>query len=227
MSFLRRMFRQLDYRRMGDRQASRLAKLRLGLRYDAFVSPEAFVYYPEKIQLAPRVYIHPRVTLNYRSGHKGPSPNIVIGEGSKLSPGAMLIPQQGSIRIGRNCTIQYGCVLYGVGGLVIGDDSRIAAHTIITPMNHVYDDPAVPIWKQGETARGITIGRDVWIGANVKIVDGVTVGDGAIVGAGSVVTKDVPPYTIAVGIPARVIKTRGPAAAVPAPAAVSERETHA
>ena len=226
MQLLRRLFRQFDYRRMGDREASRLGKLALGLRYDAFVSPHAHVYYPEKIQLAPRVYIHPRVTLNYRSGQAGPSPNIVIGEATKISPEAMLIPQQGSIRIGRNCTIQYGCVLYGVGGLLIGDDSRIAAHTIITPMNHVYADPAVPIWKQGETAKGVVIGRDVWIGANVKIVDGVTVGDGAIVGAGSVVTKDVPPFAIAVGIPAKVIKTRG-AGAAPAPIGVHGHETHA
>ena len=134
-------------------------------------------------------------------------PNIIIGEGTRISPDAMLIPQQGYIRIGRNCTIQYGSMLYGVGGLEIGDDSRIAAHTMITPMNHVYDDPEVPIWRQGETARGITVGRDVWIGANVKIVDGVTIGDGSVVGAGSVVTKSIPPGSVAVGVPG----TRGQA----------------
>ena len=57
-------------------------------------------------------------------------------------------------------------------------------------------------------SRGTVIGNDVFIGANVTILDGVTIGDGAVIGAGAVVTKDIPPYAIAVGIPARVIKYR-------------------
>jgi acetyltransferase-like isoleucine patch superfamily enzyme len=216
MEILRRAFRQIDFHLTRERQASRLGKLRLGWRYDCFVSPEARVYQPWRIQLARRVYIHPRVTLNYRSGG-GPSPNIIIGEGTKIGTDAMLIPQKGRIVIGRNCTINYGCILYGAGGLTIGDDSRIAAHTIITPMNHIFADPDVAIWKQGESAEGVTVGRDVWIGAGVKVVDGITIGDGAIVGAGSVVTRDIPPYAVAVGVPARVIKSRKPAVAPPAP----------
>jgi len=68
MEILRRVFRQLDFHLTRERQASRLGKLRLGWRYDCFVSPEARVYQPWRIQLARRVYIHPRVTLNYRSG---------------------------------------------------------------------------------------------------------------------------------------------------------------
>ena len=124
-------------------------------------------------------------------------------------PGAKLIPQQGFIRVGSNCTIQYGCLLYGVGGLEIGDDVRIAANTVITPMNHVFEDPAKPIRLQGETALGIQIGSDIWIGTGVKILDGVCIGDGCVIGAGSVVTKDIPPYSVAVGVPARVIGRRG------------------
>ena len=210
MQLLRRVWRQFEYRRMVDREVSRLGKMLLGWKYDCFVSPQSRVYYADRIQLGRRVQIHPYVTLNYRSGASRHAPSIIIGDSTKISPGAMLIPQQGYIRVGRNCTIQYGCMLYGVGGLEIGDDTRIAAYTIITPMNHVYTDPDIPIWRQGETAEGIVIGRDVWIGANVKIVDGVRIGDGAIVGAGSVVTKSIPPYALAVGVPARVIKTRRP-----------------
>jgi len=167
------------------------------------------VYYGRKIRLARGVQIHDGAMLNYRSGRGPYSINLTIGDGSKVMPGARLIPQQGYIKIGKNCTIQYGALLYGVGGLEIGDDCRIAAYTVITPMNHVFEDPVIPIREQGETAVGIKIGRDVWIGANAKILDGVVIGDGAVIGAGSVVTRDLPPLSIAVGTPARVIGKRG------------------
>ena len=75
-------------------------------------------------------------------------------------------------------------------------------------MNHIFTDKSKPIWQQGETAQGIKIGNDVWIGTNVKILDGVKIGDGSIIGAGSVVTKDIPPYSIAFGSPAKVKKQR-------------------
>jgi acetyltransferase-like isoleucine patch superfamily enzyme len=146
--------------------------------------------------------------LNYRSDYANHRFNISIGAGTKIMPGAKLIPQQGRIVIGRNCTIQYGCLLYGVGGLEIGDDVRMAAYTVVTPMNHVFSDPDVPIRLQGESALGIRIGSDVWIGTGVKITDGVTIGNGCVVGAGSVVTRDMPPMSIAVGVPARVVRVR-------------------
>lgn len=206
---LRRFARQIALRQLQDRQASRLSKFALGLKFDCYVSSKANIYYPERIRLARDVVISEGATLNYRSGWNQSTPNLVIGAGTKVLPGARLIPQQGFIRIGRNCTIQYGCVLYGVGGLEIGDDSRIAANTVITPMNHSFDDPHTPIWQQPETARGIRIGRDVWIGNGVRILDGVEIGDGSIVGAGSVVTRTIPPYSIAVGVPARIIGRRG------------------
>jgi acetyltransferase-like isoleucine patch superfamily enzyme len=210
VAMLIRMLRQFSFWWSQDRQASALRKLRLGLRYDCYVSRLAHVYYPGRIRLAKNVIISEGAMLNYRSGG-GKDVNLSIGAATKVMPGARLIPQQGSIQIGSNCTIQYGCVLYGVGGLQIGNDTRIAAHTVITPMNHVYRDPDTPIWQQGETALGIRIGNDVWIGSGVKILDGVDVGDGCVIGAGSVVTRSLPPYSVAVGSPARVVRTRGAA----------------
>jgi acetyltransferase-like isoleucine patch superfamily enzyme len=194
---------------MQDRPASRFRKFALGLRYDCYVSPRADIYYPERVRLAPDVSISEGAMLNYRSGREGPATNIVLGARTKIMPGARLIPQQGSIHIGSNCTVQYGCVLYGVGGLRIGNDTRIAAHTVITPMNHVYSDPHIPIWRQGETARGVRIGNDVWIGTGVTILDGVTIGDGCVIGAGSVVTRDLEPLSVAIGVPARALWLRG------------------
>jgi acetyltransferase-like isoleucine patch superfamily enzyme len=75
-------------------------------------------------------------------------------------------------------------------------------------MNHVFADPDRPIRLQGETAKGIRIGRDVWLGNGVRVTDGVEIGDGCVIGAGSVVTRSIPPYSIAVGSPARVIRQR-------------------
>ena len=207
MVLLTRALRQFSFWWSQDRPASSLGKLRLGLRYDCYVSPQAHVYFPGRIRLAEGVSISEGAMLNYRSG-SGKGVNLSIGSGTKIMPGARLIPQQGSIQIGSNCTIQYGCVLYGVGGLQIGNDTRIAAHTVITPMNHVYADPDTPIWRQGETALGIRIGRDVWIGSGVKILDGVEIGDGCVIGAGSVVTRSLAPYSVAMGSPARVRKSR-------------------
>lgn len=206
---LKRLFRQFSFWRAEDRSVSRLRKLALGLRYDCYVSPRARVYHPERIRLARGVNISDGAMLNFRSGIGKGQVNLVIGRGTQIMPDAKLIPQQGHIHIGENCTIQYGCVLYGVGGLEIGDDTRIAAQTVITPMNHVYSDPRTLIWKQGETALGIRIGRDVWIGNGVRVLDGVEIGDGSVIGAGSIVNRSIPAYCVAVGAPARVVWRRG------------------
>jgi serine acetyltransferase len=204
---LKRLLRQIWLHWGQERQASRWSKFLLGTRFDCYVSPRAVVYHPKRIRLAKDVSIASDAMLNYRTP-RGTGTNLEIGSGTQVMPGAKLIPQQGSIRIGRNCTIQYGCLLYGVGGLEIGNDTRIAANTVITPMSHVYSDPETPIWQQGETAVGIRIGNDVWIGSGVKILDGVTIGDGCVIGAGSVVARDLPPYAVAVGFPAKVIYYR-------------------
>lgn len=205
---LRRLAHQIGLWQLQDKPASRLAKLVLGLRFDCYVSSRSEVYYADRIQLARDVVISEGAMLNYRSGRGGSEPNLIIGSGTKIMPGARLIPQQGFIRIGRNCSIQYGCMLYGVGGLEIGDDTRVAADTVITPMNHTFADLTTPIWQQPETAVGIRIGSDVWIGNGVRILDGVEIGNGCVIGAGSVVTKSIPPFSIAVGVPARVVRRR-------------------
>jgi acetyltransferase-like isoleucine patch superfamily enzyme len=99
--------------------------------------------------------------------------------------------------------------LYGTGGVVIGDAVRIAAHVVIVAAMHRFDSVDIPIHEQGSSASGIVIEDDVWIGAGARILDNVRVGRGAIVGAGAVVVKDVEPFTIVGGVPARLLKYRG------------------
>lgn len=111
--------------------------------------------------------------------------------------------------MGDHVTVNPFSVLYGHGGLRIGSNVLIAAHVIIIPANHRFDRADILIRKQGESRLGITIGDDVWIGAGARILDGVTIGTGCVVAAGAVVTRDVQPYSVVAGVPARTIKRRG------------------
>jgi acetyltransferase-like isoleucine patch superfamily enzyme len=133
---------------------------------------------------------------------------ISIASGAKICDGVILAPYGGSISIEENVYIGPYSVIYGHGGLHIGRDSLIATHTIVIPADHLFHDRDRMVRSQGLSRKGITIGEDVWIGANVKILDGVEIGDKSIVGAGAVVNKSLPPFSIAVGVPTRVIGFR-------------------
>jgi acetyltransferase-like isoleucine patch superfamily enzyme len=127
--------------------------------------------------------------------------------------------------MGKNSTIEDFCVVNnGMGDVIIGDRSRVgissvvigpvkigndvilAQHVVMSGLNHGYEDVTIPIKDQKCTVKPIIIEDESWIGANVVITSGVTVGKHSIVAAGSVVTKDVAPYTIVGGNPAKVLK---------------------
>ncbi|MDI9242498.1 CatB-related O-acetyltransferase [Ruminococcus sp. YH-rum2234] len=95
------------------------------------------------------------------------------------------------------------------GRVIIGDYVMMGRECYIYTYNHETLRTDIPMQKQGGTAeKPVTIGNDVWIGSRVTILPGVTIGDGAIIGASAVVTKDVPPYAVACGNPAKVVKFR-------------------
>ncbi len=127
--------------------------------------------------------------------------NLIIG-------GRIVLSAPGEVSIGDNVFINTGCILHGEGGLSIGDDTKIGPYTTIWTSNHNFERTDVPFRTQGDRYAPVTIGRDVWIGAGVVVVAGVQIGDGSVIGAGSVVTKDIAPYSVAVGNPARVIRSR-------------------
>lgn len=112
------------------------------------------------------------------------------------------------IRIGRNVTLNEWVYLGGFGGLTIGSNVRIGHRTSVITSDHVYDDLSVPIHEQGLIPGEVVIEDNVWIGCNVTILKGVRIGRGAIVAAGAVVTRDVPPYAIVAGVPAKPIGAR-------------------
>ena len=112
----------------------------------------------------------------------------------------------GHVHMGSECTVNSYTVI--AGNIRMGDMVRIASNTSIFGFNHGHEDVEKPFCRQKCTSKGIVIEDDVWIGANVVIVDGVHVGAHTILAAGAVVTKDIPPYSIAGGNPARVIRDR-------------------
>ncbi len=132
-----------------------------------------------------------------------------IGPYTRIHEQALLLSYGGDIELGENCSVNPFCVLYGLGGLKIGNGVRIATHTVIVPANHGFDDPDTFIFRQAETRKGIVIEDDVWIGSGCRILDGVCIGRGSVIGAGAVVTRSIPAYSIAAGVPARVIGQRG------------------
>jgi acetyltransferase-like isoleucine patch superfamily enzyme len=113
------------------------------------------------------------------------------------------------IELGDRVAFNYGCYVNGYGGLLIGDGSEFGPYTMIHTANHRSDDPERPVTQQGwHVGRPVDIGRNCWIGMGVSILPEVTIGDSCIVGAGSVVVRDLEPYSIAVGNPARQIRSR-------------------
>lgn len=127
-----------------------------------------------------------------------------VGEHINIEKGAHFTH---TTEIGNFSGIGENCRLYG--RVIIGNYVMMGRECFIYTYNHETSRTDIPMQDQGGTAeRPVCIGNDVWIGSRVTILPGVTIGDGAIIGASAVVTKDVPPYAVACGNPARVVKYR-------------------
>ncbi len=136
--------------------------------------------------------------------------HIRIGRGSEIRSFVRVITSEGDVTMGNNCAINSFTMIAGRNKpIAIGNHVRIGSHVCIVAGNHKFDDPNTLIVEQSIVDLGITIEDDVWLGSSSVVVDGVRIGRGSVIGAGSVVTKDIPPFSIAVGNPARVIRKRG------------------
>lgn len=113
-----------------------------------------------------------------------------------------------NIRVGDETNIGIDAYINGRGGVILGDNVLMGPEVMIYTGTHTFSHPVMPIRRQPMRYAPVTIGNDVWLGARSIILPGITIDDGCIVGANSVVTKDLPPRSIAVGSPARVIGNR-------------------
>ena len=128
---------------------------------------------------------------------------FTLGAMSTIASGCKI---RGEVSIGELTGLNPGVVT--IGTVTIGSRVRIAAYAVLVGENHIFDDPDVPIMDQGLTSVGVVIEDDVWIGAHVTVVDGVTVGAHSVIAAGAVVTKNVEPYSVMAGVPARTVSDR-------------------
>ncbi len=131
---------------------------------------------------------------------------VTVGDNVGLYHGVYIEPCDGEVTIGSNTHFAPYGVLYGP--LSVGDNCAVAAHVVLACVAHSYADPDVPMVEQPTVKKKITIEDNVWIGANAVVTPGVTIGTGSIIGAGAVVTKDVEPYSVMGGVPARVMWKR-------------------
>ena len=162
-----------------------------------------------KISVGNGVTIHQGCRINALS-KKG----ISIGDNVNSGPECILecsgvITELGEgIVIEDNVGISARTFIGARADVLIGHDTIIGPYCSIHAENHVFSDPDTPIRLQPSSRKGVVIGPDCWIGAKATILDGVTIGQGCVIAAGAVVTKSLPDYAVAAGVPARVIKYR-------------------
>ena len=149
----------------------------------------------------------PTTIFNEQYIHVGA--NTLIGPDISLSAG--MVPGQQCITnpvvtIGDRCLIGRGSGIVGHFSIEIGNDVWTGHNVYITDQNHGYEDVTKPISQQSQPERAVKIGDGSWLGYGSVVLPGVTIGEHCVIGANSVVTRDVPSFSVAVGVPARVIK---------------------
>jgi acetyltransferase-like isoleucine patch superfamily enzyme len=181
---------------------------RLVMRLEGIVAIENSVRirFADQIRLAPGVYIDHGAYLHACPGGIEIGEDTIVMHHAELHVYNFRELSQSGITIGRESLVGEFCVIRGTGGVTIGDRVYLSPMVHIYSNSHVFSDPDVCFIDQGITTQGVTIEDECWIGAMAAILDGVTVGRGSVVAAGAVVNRDVPPYSLVAGVPARVVR---------------------
>ena len=175
----------------------RLARTTYAKAFSMAISP-AFAAFGRRSVLEPPLRLQGERRIAIGSG-------VFVGANSWLqtvAPGAEI-----AIVIGDGTSIAGNCVISAARSVVLGRKVLVARGVYISDHSHAFDDPTLAVLDQGiDGVKPVEIGDGAWLGENVVIAPGVTIGKGAVVGANAVVLESVPDFTVAVGIPARVVR---------------------
>jgi acetyltransferase-like isoleucine patch superfamily enzyme len=162
--------------------------------------------HPHKIHIGDNVVVDDNCLLDAKGeSNRG----IRIGNGVFIGRNTILSCKNGDIELGDSANIGFNCEVFSASRVTIGQSVLMAAYAYVIGGDHDFSDPSAPVLSQSRKSIGVSVGDGVWMGAGAKVLDGVDVGEHAVIGAGAVVRESVPPRAIAVGIPARVVSTRG------------------
>ena len=205
-AFYRTVFLHMDSPYGAEMRRQYYGALLRGMGAQVTIGCGVTIVNPQWVTLGEHVSLDDHCTLIARSER-----GITLGAGTRLKYGVYLDTEcdAGYIETGQRVYLGTGCCLHGHRGLEIGDDTLFAQNITITPYSHIFDDPTRPIIQQGGHTRKVTIGKDCYLGKNVCVLYCADIEDGAVVGAGAVVVHTIPAYSVAVGVPAHVIRTRG------------------
>jgi len=156
------------------------------------------------VQLHGMSFLGRRVELTAPRG----SGRLIVGPWCWLGDGAALRAHAGRVTLGTKVVLGGGSTINAYLDVSVGDGTLIAEGVHITDFDHRTDRLDVPIKDQGIVTSPVRIGEDVWLGRGVTVLRGVDIGRGSVIGAHAVVTRDIPPFSVAVGVPARVIRSR-------------------
>lgn len=174
-----------------------------------FIGSNVTIRHPQMLSIGrgviieDHVFIDPLSEQGVRLGN-----NVTIARYTTIQCTGVIQHLGIGITIGNYSSIGAYSFLGAQGGITIGNNVIMGPYVSFHAENHVYQRIDEPIRVQGVTRRGIIVEDDCWIGARCTILDGVHIGRGCVIAAGSVVTKSIPAYSIAAGVPARVIKSR-------------------
>ena len=161
--------------------------------------------HPHRIRIGDDVVVDDHCLLDAKGdGHEG----ITIGSGVFIGRNTILSCKSGDIVLGDGTNIGFNCEIFSASRVRVGKDILIAAYTYLVGGDHLYDRTDIPVLQQGRTAKGIDVGDGTWLGTHVVVTDGSTIGRDAIIGAGAVVVGEIPAFSIATGIPAKVTRNR-------------------
>ena len=169
------------------------------------IQPTAHFEYASKIRIGSHCRIARQAIIRANTDD---SKAVCLGDRVSIHESTLISANRGHITIGDNSWLGPNSVICGNGGVEIGEHVLIASHCVINTVSHNFDRTDAPMNHQGTNCDPVFIENDVWIGTGAVVLQGVRIGYGSIIGAGAVVTRSIPPFSIALGVPARITGSR-------------------